>query len=103
MQDYDDSNSIKSMAGFLADGRRNEDAVCEVLDLIFDYYDENGEFDIDFSEEEDFDGDDNGVDTDAMVDFIARYLKKHPAEVAFSKDEIRKMVEAELAYEETLI
>lgn len=103
MQDYDDNKAIKAMSAVLEEGRRNEDAIYEVLDLIFDYYEENGEFDIDFSEEEDFDGDDNGVDTAAMVDFIAKYLKKHPAEVAFTKDEILKMVEAELAYEETLI
>ena len=103
MQDYDDNKAVKAMSAVLEEGRRNEDAVYEVLDLIFDYYEENGEFDIDFSEEEDFDGDDNGVDTAAMVDFIVSYLKKHPADVAFTKEEILKMVEAELAYEETLI
>ncbi len=103
MQDYDDNKAIKAMSAVLDESRRNEDAIYEVLDLIFDYYEENGEFDIDFSEEDDFDGDDNGVDTADMVDYIAKYLKKHPAEILFTKDEILKMVEAELAYEETLI
>lgn len=103
MQDYDENKAIKAMSATLDEERRNEDAVCEVLDLIFDYYEENGEFDIDFSEDEDFDGDDNGVDTDAMTDYIFKYLKKHPAEVRFTKEEILRMVEAELAYEETLI
>lgn len=90
------------MAAAIGEDRRNNDAVCEVLDLIFDYYEETGEFDIDFSDD-DFDGDETGVDTAAMTDFIFKYLKKHPAEVNFTKDEILAMVEAEQAYEETLI
>lgn len=103
MQEFDENKAIKAMSAVLDESRRNADAVCEVLDLIFDYYEETGEFDIDFDENEDFDGDDTGVDTAAMTAWIVKTLKKHPAEVNFTKDEILKMVEAEQAYEESLI
>lgn len=86
------------MSATLDAGRRDDDAVCEILDLIFDYYEENGLLDIDFDSD-----DDEDADTGAMVAYIMKYLAKHPAAVPFTAAEIEAMVKAEAAYEESLI
>lgn len=99
MQEFDENKAIELMAATLGADRRDEDAVFEVLDLIFDYYDENGDLDIDLND----DDDDDETDVEAMTAYISKYLAKHPAPVRFTADEIKAMIEAELAYEESLI
>lgn len=100
MQEYDENKAIKAMGAVLEESKRNADAISEVLDLIFDYYEENGDLDIDFDENDDTDDE---TDVDAVVAFVKKYLDKHPAEVRFSADEIKAMVIAELDYEESLL
>ena len=79
--------------------RRNEDAVYEVLDLIFDYYEDNGDLEIDFDDE---DISDDGTDIAGMVKYISKILAKRPASVNFTNAEIEAIVKAEIAYEESL-
>lgn len=99
MQEYDDNKAVKLMCAALEPSRRNEDAVFEVLDLIFDYYEDNGYLDLDFDEDDDSD---DATDLEGMVAFISKTLAKNPAAVRFSDDEIAAMVKAETAYEESL-
>ena len=96
MKEFDENEAVELMAKALAPERRNDNAVCEVLDLIYDYYDENGDLDVDF------DGDEE-PDTEAMVAYIGRYLRKNSPEVAFTDEEIAAIVKAEIAYEESLL
>lgn len=65
----------------------------QVLDLIYDYDEENGFLDIDNDEDEDI---------DALVAYIQKYLAKEK-DIDLSADEIRALVEAEIAYEESLL
>ncbi len=99
MQEYDDNKAVKLMAAVLEPERRNEDAILEVLDLIFEYYDDNGILEIDFDEDDDSD---DVSDVAEIVKYICRKLDKTPAEVNFTADEIEKMVNAEINYEESL-
>ncbi len=84
------------MTAALPEERRNSDAAFEVLDLIYDYYDENGDLDIDCG-----DDDDDEPDIDGMVAYIARFMKKN-SEVAFTAEELAAMVRAEIEYENSL-
>ncbi|MBD5220364.1 MAG: hypothetical protein HDS72_09080 [Bacteroidales bacterium] len=98
MKEFNEADAVRAMAAAVAPEHRNDDAITEVLDLIFDGYEENGLLDID--------ADDNvSLDDDAEVvtDYVCRMLRKNPSEVNFSDDEIRAMVEAELDYEESLL
>lgn len=99
MQEYDENKAVKLMSAALDADRRNEDAVYEVLDLIFDYYEDNGELEIDFDDE---DISDDGTDISRMVTYISKILAKRPAAVRFTDAEIEAIVKAEIAYEESL-
>ncbi len=96
MKEYDENEAVALMSKTLVPEKRNENAVCEVLDLIYDYYDENGDLDFNLDSDDD-------VDLDAMVSYIARYLRKNSPEVEFSDEEIAAMVKAEIEYEESLL
>lgn len=96
MKDYDESEAIAMMLATLAKDRRNDDAAYEVLDLIYDYYEENGELDINMDE------DDSETDFADMTSYIAKHLKRHPAEVDFTVEEIEAMIRAEVEYEDSL-
>lgn len=95
MKEFDENEAVSRMIGVLPPDLRDEDAVCEVLDLIYDYYDESGELDIDA------DGDESSVDD--IVDFIEKYFKTNAPAVRFSRSQLAAMVEAEIGYEESLL
>lgn len=96
MEEYDDDKAVDLMLKAL-NGKANVqyDDVCQVLDLIFDYYEESGELEIDA------DGDD--TDVEAMIAFIEKHMKKNAPSCGFTRDDIAVMVDAEIAYEESLI
>ena len=97
MKEFDENDAVKAMAAVLTPDRRDEDAVFEVLDLIFEFFEQNGLTDIDLS-----DDDDDEVSNDEIVAFVAHQLKKRPASTDFTEEEIRALVDAETEYEETL-
>jgi hypothetical protein len=97
MKDYDETEAIAAMLAVLRPDRRDEDAVYEILDLIYDYYEDNGDLDITL------DDDEAETDIEAMVAAIAKQLRRHPASTNFDNDEIKAMIEAETAYQESLL
>lgn len=96
MKEYDDDKAVELMTEAL-NGKENveSDDVYQVLDLIFDYYEESGELEIDAE------GDD--TDVEAMIDFIVKHLKKNAPSCGFSREDIAAMAQAEMAYEESLL
>lgn len=94
MKEFDESEAIELMMAVLPAEKRSQDAACEVLDLIYDFYEENGDLDID--------ADDDDADIGEIVGYISGMLARHPAEVVFTDDELRAMVEAEIGYENSL-
>lgn len=97
MKEYDETEAIELMAQAVPENVRDNDSICEVLDLIYDYYDENGDLEIDF------DDDDTQDDVADIVEFIQKAFAKNPAAVEFSTQDIAAMVNAEIKYENSLI
>lgn len=95
MKEYDEDEAIAMMGKSLGADAPSEEDIYQVLDLIFDYYDENGELDIDADADED-------TDIDEMVSYIARYLKGKSSAV-LSPAQIKALVLAEIAYEDSLL
>lgn len=95
MKEYNENDALSAMAAAVAPDRRDEDAITEILDLIFDCYDENGMLDLD--------DDDDDIEADVIAEYVGKMLRKNPPEINFTDDEIRAMVEAELDYELSLL
>lgn len=98
MKEYDEDEAVRLMceaAGLEMSSAA--DTAVEVLDLIYDYYDANGELDIS--------ADDNNADTD--VEDVAAYIEaqfaKNAPAVALTRSQIVAMIKAEVEYEESLI
>lgn len=96
MKEYNETEALARMCAVLPAECRDEDSVCEVLDLIYDYYEENGELDLDCDSDDD-------TDVADMVAYIARYFKKNAPAVAFTDEQIAAMIAAEIEYEDSLI
>ena len=96
MKEYDEDTAMRLMLEAEGAGKVDEDTAAEVLDLIFDYYDENGDLDINFDDEDD------EPDIAAMVAYVQKYLHKNGA-VNLSDAKVEAMVLAEIAYEESLL
>ena len=96
MKEYDENEAIGLMAATLPAELRDNDAVCEVLDLIYDYYDENGDLEIDFE-------DDSESDFEEIADYVEKYLKKNTVSVVFTREQLVAMITAEIEYEESLV
>ena len=71
MKEYNETEAIALMSAVLPEELRDDDAVCEVLDLIYDYYEDNGDLDLDLE------GDDE-ADINGMTAYISRFLRKTP-------------------------
>lgn len=102
MEEFDEDKAAALMAaasGMAPSDALNE-AALEVLDLIYDYYDEHGDLDISLDDDDDDEPDAAVAD---IVAYVSRQLAKHPAAVALGPDALAAMVEAEIAYEESLL
>ena len=74
-----------------------DDEVVNVIDMIWDYYEENGLLEIDADPDEDPDD----VESD-VVDYVCRMLKKDKNAVVLLED-VPLMVRAEMDYEDSII
>ncbi len=93
MKEFDEEQAVDAMAAAIEFKEIDRDYLYQVLDLIFDYDEENGHLDIENDEDEDI---------DAIVAYITKYLAKEK-DIDLNADEIRALVEAEIAYEESLL
>ncbi|MDE6464798.1 MAG: hypothetical protein K2L16_09255 [Muribaculaceae bacterium] len=99
MQEFDEQQAVAAMCRAIGaePGTSVEDDVCEVLDLIYDYYESHGELSLDLGDD---DADDDIAD---MVAYIARHLRKNGPEQPFSDSQLTDMVKAEIDYEDSII
>ncbi|MDE6120244.1 MAG: hypothetical protein K2F63_00490 [Muribaculaceae bacterium] len=95
MKEFNENDAVSLMTAVLSPERRDEDAVTEVLDLIFDCYDDNGQLDLD--------DDSDDLEAEAIAAYVSEMLKKNPPAVHFTHNEVLAMVNAELNYEESLL
>ena len=91
MKEYNETEAIALMSAVLPEELRDDDA-----DLIYDYYEDNGDLDLDLE------GDDE-ADINGMTAYISRFLRKNAPAVQFSDEHIAAMIAAEIEYENSLI
>jgi len=98
--EFDELKAVEFINRSLKEAGRDtyaDDEVINVIDMIWDYYEENGLLDI----EADPDEDPDDVESD-VVDYVVRMLKKDK-DAAVSPDDVPLMVRAEMDYEDSII
>lgn len=85
---------IRSVTGaMLAD--YDDDQILNIIDIIFDWQEDNGFLDIDA------DADESEIDVDALTTHVVKLLHKDKGNL-IPDGFVRPIVEAELSYEDTL-
>lgn len=98
--EYDENIAIKQMRAAVGPAQAaayNDDELLNIIDMIWDYYEENGMLEIDLEddvEDEDLTGD--------LIDYVRRMLKKDK-HAKVNPDDVPALVEAELRYEDSLL
>lgn len=98
MKEYQEKEAIAAMRTALsaeASARINDDELQNIIDIIWDWYEDNGLLDIDAE------ADDDNVNTDELVAHVRKVLAKDklsPVEAS----EVEPLVMAQLQYEQSL-
>lgn len=98
---YDENEAVEFINNTLRErgiATYDEDEILNVIDMIWDYYEENGLLEID----DDFEADEDEDISSELCDYIKRMLKKDKHAV-IKADDISAIVEAELEYEDSLL
>ena len=98
--EYDEIKAVEFINAVLVENNRSaydEDEVLNVIDMIWDYYEENGLLDLDLAD----DDEDEDIEAD-LVDYINRMLKKDK-DAKVDPAGVPLMVKAEIDYEDSII
>ncbi len=98
--EYDENIAIKQIRKVLSDKSNaiyNDDEILNVIDMIWDFYDENGMLDIDLEDGED----DSEAIYSELCDYVIRMLKKDK-EAKILPEDVPAIVKAEVDYELSL-
>lgn len=99
MKEFDENEAVKAMndALFAAYGiRYDDDEVLNVLDMIWDWYDDNGLTDIDIDDHAD-----ESAEPAAIVTHIKKLLAKD-SDSPVKPDHVETLVKAEIDYENSI-
>lgn len=98
MKEFDENMAIKAMRAVLSESDAalcNDDELLNVIDIIWDWYDDNGLLDIDAE------ADDEDVNTEALTAHVRKMIAKDKLS-PIRPDMIEALVAAELHYEQSL-
>ncbi|MDE7154129.1 MAG: hypothetical protein K2O00_06770 [Muribaculaceae bacterium] len=98
--DFNEDKAIEMMRAAVPAERQeiyNDDELLNVIDMIWDYYEENGMLEIDLEDEVE----DEDLQSD-LVDYVKRMLRKD-RDAKVMPEDVEALVAAELAYEESLL
>ena len=98
--DFNEDKAIEMMRAAVPADRAEvytDDELLNVIDMIWDYYEENGMLEIDLEDEVE----DEDLHSD-LVDYVKRMLRKDRQAKVLPED-VEALVAAELAYEESLL
>lgn len=100
MEIFDEDIAVKYILAKLAENPRittkyNADDILEVIDLIWDYYEDNGMLDIDMEVEDEVQ---QSVDISAMSAWVTKMIKKD-RNSRIKQEDIQPIIMAELEYE----
>ena len=94
MMEYDENDAIEFIVKKIGI-EIEEDEILNIIDIIWDYYEDNGMLDISM------DNDDDESDIFILIAHVVKIVSKDKSS-NLEKDVIAQIVEAELAYEESL-
>lgn len=98
---YDENEAVAFINNALKEkglAAYDEDEILNVIDMIWDYYEENGLLEID----DDFEADEDEDISGELCDYIKRMLKKDK-HASIKPDDIPVIVESELEYEDSVL
>lgn len=98
--EFDELQAVKFINDRLREAGRSpypEDEVLNVIDMIWDFYEENGLLDVDANDDEP----DDDIEPD-MVDYVTRMLRKDKGATVDPSD-VPLMVRAEVDYEDSVL
>ena len=98
--EYDENIAIKQIRKVWSDKSNaiyDDDEILNVIDMIWDFYDENGMLDIDLEDGED----DSEAIYSELCDYVVRMLKKDK-EAKILPEDVPAIVKAEVDYELSL-
>ena len=98
MKEFDEKDAVKAMREALtpeASERCSDDELINVIDIIWDWYDDNGLLDIDTE------ADDEDVNVEALTAHVRKMLAKDKLS-PIRPVEVEPIVAAELRYEQSL-
>lgn len=98
--EFDEQKAIEMINRRLAEAGRtpyDEDEVLNVIDMIWDYYEENGLLEVESEPDDDFDDVESEV-----VDYVTRMLRKDKS-ASVDPADVPVMVKAEMEYEDSVL
>lgn len=98
MKEFDEKEAIKAMRAVLSDENSklyDDDELLNVIDIIWDWYDDQGLLDIDAE------ADDEEVNTEALIKHVGKMLSKD-TDSPVKREDVEPLVMAELRYEQSL-
>lgn len=98
MKEFEEKDAIKLMRAALTPESAklyDDDEILNVIDIIWDWYDDNGLLDIDTE------ADDEDVNTDALIKHVRKMLAKD-SDSPVKPEDVEPLVMAELRYEQSL-
>ncbi|MCM1521127.1 MAG: hypothetical protein NC039_00575 [Muribaculaceae bacterium] len=98
MKEFEEKEAIAAMRAALSDeasSRIDDDELLNIIDIIWDWYDDQGLLEIDAE------ADSEDVNVDALVSHVRKTLAKDKLSPV-SPAEVEPLVSAELQYEQTL-
>jgi hypothetical protein len=101
MKEFDENEAVACMRNSLPEcdqAKYDDDQLINLIDIIWDFYEQNGLLDIDLDDE---DSDDENIIPD-LVDYAQRMLKKDK-NATIQPDHVQLLVEAEIRYEDSIL
>ena len=98
MNIYDEQEAVTFIKSHISDGlarRCDDDTILEIIDIIFDYYEDHDLLELDV------DDDDSDDDIDAIIAHAVKIVGKDK-HLSLSPDDIARIVKAEIDYELSL-
>lgn len=98
MNIYDEQEAVTFIKSHISDGlarRCDDDTILEIIDIIFDYYEDHDLLELDV------DDDDSDDDIDAIIAHTVEIVGKDK-HLSLSPDDVAQIVKAEIDYELSL-
>lgn len=95
MEVFDEDKAVEFILNRIdTKDKYNCDDILEVIDIIWDYYEDNGMLDINM----DVDDSDDDIERDKIVEYVIRMVKKDRG-TRLAVEDVPAIVDAELGYE----